>query len=91
MGAPLSMGKFGPFGLLLLASKGLQEHAPVFRIYKDRKDNYAVFMCRDRRRSSKGADVKKTTNEAKVNVDPEDGKPPLRVLVNEYTFKLASE
>lgn len=41
------VGGVGPFGLLTLASKNLEEYTPVFfRIFKT-KDNYKVLMCSD--------------------------------------------
>lgn len=44
-------GRLGPFGLLVLGSKGLQEHTAVFfRIFKGR-DKYVVLMCSDQSRS----------------------------------------
>jgi hypothetical protein len=43
-------GRLGPFGLLTLASKGLQEQTAVFfRIFKG-QDKYVVLMCSDQSR-----------------------------------------
>lgn len=46
-------GRFGPFGLLVLASEGLKEHTAVFfRIFKGHRNNkYVVLMCSDQSRS----------------------------------------
>lgn len=44
-------GRLGPFGLLVLGSKGLQEQTAVFfRIFKG-QDKYVVLMCSDQSRS----------------------------------------
>ena len=44
-------GGIGPFGLLVLASKGLQEYTAVFyRIFKSH-GKYVVLMCNDQSRS----------------------------------------
>ena len=44
-------GGIGPFGLLVLASKGLQEYTAVFyRIFKSH-NKYVVLMCSDQSRS----------------------------------------
>lgn len=43
-------GKFGPFGLLVLASKDLTEQTAVyFRIFRS-NDRYVVLMCSDQSR-----------------------------------------
>ena len=44
-------GGIGPFGLLVLASKGLQEYTAVFyRIFKSHS-KFVVLMCSDQSRS----------------------------------------
>lgn len=49
-------GGIGPFGLLVLASKGLQEHTSVFfRVFKLKNDSnnstkFVVVMCSDQSR-----------------------------------------
>lgn len=44
-------GSLGPFGLLVLASEGLQEYTAVFyRIYKSHNNKYVVLMCSDQSR-----------------------------------------
>ena len=43
-------GAVGPFGLLVLAAKNLEEHTAVyFRVFRTH-DNYKVLMCADQRR-----------------------------------------
>lgn len=43
-------GKFGPFGLLALATKDLTEQTAIFfRVFRDHKD-YKVLMCSDQKR-----------------------------------------
>nr|XP_016448642.1 PREDICTED: beta-fructofuranosidase, insoluble isoenzyme 1-like isoform X2 [Nicotiana tabacum] len=45
-------GGLGPFGLVTLASKNLEEYTPVFfRVFKAQR-NYKVLMCSDARRST---------------------------------------
>ncbi|KAF6157157.1 hypothetical protein GIB67_041618 [Kingdonia uniflora] len=78
-------GSVGPFGLLVLASKGLEEQTAVFfRIFKDQKSNsYVMLMCSDQSRSSLiEQDLDKTTYGAFLNVDPAHGKLSLRTLVD---------
>lgn len=44
-------GALGPFGLTVLANKGLTEHSPVyFYISKDTKGNFQTFFCADHSR-----------------------------------------
>ncbi|PHU24501.1 hypothetical protein BC332_09608 [Capsicum chinense] len=46
-------GGIGPFGLLVLASKDIQEYTAVFfRIFKGDCNNFIVLMCSDQTRSS---------------------------------------
>ncbi|CAI9093707.1 OLC1v1025182C1 [Oldenlandia corymbosa var. corymbosa] len=63
-------GKIGPFGLMVLASDNLAEHADIFfRIYKG-NDKHVVLMCSDQSRSSLREEVEKTTYGAFIDVDP---------------------
>ncbi|XP_018848589.1 beta-fructofuranosidase, insoluble isoenzyme CWINV1-like [Juglans regia] len=64
-------GSLGPFGVLALASKGMQEYTAVFfRIFKGHADKYVVLMCSDQSRSSLNNNNDKTTYGAFLNVDP---------------------
>lgn len=75
-------GRLGPFGLLVLASKGLQEHTAVFfRIFKGR-DKYVVLMCSDQSRSSLNNENDKTTYGAFLDVDPARERLSLRSLID---------
>ncbi|XP_052183947.1 beta-fructofuranosidase, insoluble isoenzyme CWINV1-like isoform X2 [Diospyros lotus] len=82
-GAPVR-GGFGPFGLLVLASKDLQEHTSVFfRVFRHHdKNKFAVLMCSDQSRSSLLLDYDKTTFGAFVDVDPTREKLSLRSLID---------
>lgn len=41
-------GGLGPFGILVLASKNLEEYTPVFfRVFKTHNKKYKVLMCSD--------------------------------------------
>ncbi|GAV90830.1 Glyco_hydro_32N domain-containing protein/Glyco_hydro_32C domain-containing protein, partial [Cephalotus follicularis] len=63
-------GSLGPFGLLVLASKDLQEYTAVFfRIFKGH-DKHVVLMCSDQSRSSLNLDNDMTTYGAFLDVDP---------------------
>ncbi|KAM4110925.1 hypothetical protein ACJW30_05G029100 [Castanea mollissima] len=75
-------GGIGPFGLLVLASKGLQEYTAVFyRIFKSH-NKYVVLMCSDQSRSSLSHENDETTYGAFVDVDPVHEKLSLRSLID---------
>ncbi|XP_057978474.1 beta-fructofuranosidase, cell wall isozyme-like isoform X1 [Malania oleifera] len=75
-------GGLGPFGLLVLASKGLEEYTAVFfRIFKS-KNGYVVLMCSDQSRSSLYEKNDKTTYGAFVNMDPVSEEVSLRTLID---------
>nr|GEX37386.1 fructan 6-exohydrolase-like [Tanacetum cinerariifolium] len=75
-------GKFGPFGLLALASSDLTERTAIFfRIYKS-SGRYVVLMCSDQSRSSTRNGLDKTTYGAFVDIDPEQEEISLRTLVD---------
>ncbi|KAF8369650.1 hypothetical protein HHK36_014311 [Tetracentron sinense] len=75
-------GGLGPFGLLVLASKGLEEQTAIFfRIFKD-QNRYVVLMCSDQSKSSFDQDLDKTTYGAFVDVDPVHEKLSLRSLID---------
>ncbi|MED6217001.1 Beta-fructofuranosidase, cell wall isozyme [Stylosanthes scabra] len=72
----------GPFGLLALASKGLQEYTSVFfRIFKYQNKNLVLF-CSDQSRSSLNKDNDLTTYGTFVDVDPLHEKLSLRSLID---------
>ncbi|KAJ1439570.1 Glycosyl hydrolase family 32, N-terminal [Sesbania bispinosa] len=60
----------GPFGLLVLASKGMQEHTAVFFTVFRANKKYVVLMCSDQSRSSLNHKNDFTTYGAFVDVDP---------------------
>nr|UHU35851.1 cell wall invertase 1 [Paeonia suffruticosa] len=75
-------GGLGPFGFLVLASKGLQEYTAVFfRIFKG-QGKYVVLMCSDQSRSSLNNDNDKTTYGAFVDVDPTKEELSLKTLID---------
>ncbi|KAH1114018.1 hypothetical protein J1N35_007396 [Gossypium stocksii] len=75
-------GGFGPFGLLVLASKGLTENTAVFfRIFKG-QNKYVVLMCSDQSRSSLNQANDKTTYGALLDVDPLHQSLSLRSLID---------
>ncbi|KAJ4958397.1 hypothetical protein NE237_025508 [Protea cynaroides] len=66
-------GSLGPFGLLVLASKGLEEQTAIFfRVFKS-QERYVVLMCTDQSRSSLAQDLDKTTYGAFLDVNPLHG------------------
>ncbi|GMH22052.1 hypothetical protein Nepgr_023895 [Nepenthes gracilis] len=75
-------GGVGPFGLLTLASKGLEEYTAIFfRVFKSR-DRHMVLMCSDQSRSSLNPTNDKTTYGTFVDVDPIHGELSLRTLID---------
>ncbi|MBA0678024.1 hypothetical protein Goari_019391, partial [Gossypium aridum] len=75
-------GGVGPFGLLVLASKGLTENTAVFfRIFKG-QNKYVVLMCSDQSRSSLNQANDKTTYGAFLDVDPLHQSLSLRSLID---------
>nr|ADM47341.1 apoplastic invertase [Solanum tuberosum] len=77
-------GGLGPFGLLTLASKNLEEYTPVFfRIFKA-QDKYKVLMCSDASRSSlkNETTMYKPSFAGYVDVDLADKKLSLRSLID---------
>ncbi|KAL5579463.1 hypothetical protein UlMin_011905 [Ulmus minor] len=79
----LVKGGLGPFGLKVLASKGLEEYTAVFfRIFKGNNNKYVVLMCSDQSRSSLNSNNDKTNYGAFLNVDPVHETLSLRSLID---------
>ncbi|KMS96856.1 hypothetical protein BVRB_8g199320 [Beta vulgaris subsp. vulgaris] len=75
-------GRLGPFGLLTLASTGLEEYTAVFfRIFKA-QDKYVVLMCNDLSRSSLNPTTDKPSYGTFVDVDPVKEELSLRTLID---------
>ncbi|KAK9131213.1 hypothetical protein Sjap_011700 [Stephania japonica] len=75
-------GSVGPFGLLVLASKSLEERTAVFfRVFKS-QNKYVVLMCSDQSRSSLREEPGKATYGTFLNVDPLREKLTLRSLID---------
>ncbi|KAL3646891.1 Invertase [Castilleja foliolosa] len=73
-------GGLGPFGLLTLASKNLEEYTPVFfRVFKD-QDKHIVLMCSDASRDGTGA--YRPSFAGFVDVDLTQKKLSLRSLID---------
>ncbi|KAI3756047.1 hypothetical protein L1987_55860 [Smallanthus sonchifolius] len=73
---------FGPFGLLVLASKDLTEHTAVFfRIFRT-ANSFRVLMCADQSRSSLRPLVDKSIYGAFLAIDPRYEKISLRTLID---------
>ncbi|CAL1399714.1 unnamed protein product [Linum trigynum] len=79
-------GSLGPFGLKVLASKGMEEYTSVFfRVFKMNTQNnkqHVVLMCSDQSRSSLDKDVDKSNYGAFVDVNPGHEKLSLRTLID---------
>ncbi|CAI0387368.1 unnamed protein product [Linum tenue] len=72
----------GPFGLLALATKELNEHTAIyFRIFKG-SNGFVVLMCSDQRRSSLKDGMDKTPYGAFLDIDPQHEKIALRTLID---------
>ncbi|KAL1548061.1 beta-fructofuranosidase [Salvia divinorum] len=81
-GGAASRGALGPFGLLVLANKGLTELSPIyFYIYKNEKGNFQTFFCADHSRSSEATDVSKAIYGSTVSV-LEGEKLSMRILID---------
>lgn len=75
-------GSFGPFGMLIMASKNLTEHTAVFfRVFKG-PNKFVVLMCSDQSRSSMAAEVDKSIYGALLDLDPLHDKISLRSLID---------
>ncbi|KAF5753915.1 putative glycosidase [Helianthus annuus] len=75
-------GKFGPFGLLALASHDLTEQTAIFfRVFQN-NGRYIVLMCSDQSRSSTRNGLDKTTYGAFVDIDPQQDEISLRTLID---------
>lgn len=75
-------GALGPFGLLTLASEGLEEYTAVFfRIFKA-SSKYVVLMCSDQSKSSLNPTTDKPTYGTFVDVDPAHEDLTLRILID---------
>nr|APB91663.1 cell wall invertase [Tapiscia sinensis] len=75
-------GVVGPFGLLTLASKNLEEYTPVFfRIFKA-PNKHVVLMCSDARSSSLSKGLYRPSFAGFVDVDLSAGKLSLRSLID---------
>ncbi|KAJ0601800.1 putative fructan beta-(2,1)-fructosidase [Helianthus annuus] len=75
-------GKFGPFGLLVLASKDLTEHTAVFfRVFRT-ANSFRVIMCVDPSRSSSKPLIDKPIYGAFLALDPRHAKISLRTLID---------
>ncbi|GKV00127.1 hypothetical protein SLEP1_g12871 [Rubroshorea leprosula] len=75
-------GRFGPFGLLTLATKDLAEQTAIFfRVFKGH-EGYVVLMCNDQSRSSMKKETDRTAYGSFVGIDPRQEKISLRSLID---------
>ncbi|CAN0881698.1 Beta-fructofuranosidase, insoluble isoenzyme CWINV1 [Linum grandiflorum] len=76
-------GGLGPFGLLVLGSKSLEEYTAIFyRIFIANTGKHVVLMCSDQSRSSLNNANDKTTYGTFVDVDPAREYLSLRTLID---------
>ncbi|GJT40659.1 fructan 1-exohydrolase IIb [Tanacetum coccineum] len=77
-----SKGAFGPFGLLAMASKDLEEQTAIFfRVFQNQNGRYSVLMCSDLSRSTVRSNIDTTSFGAFVDIDPQYNEISLRNLV----------
>ncbi|KAK4758891.1 hypothetical protein SAY87_020192 [Trapa incisa] len=75
-------GGLGPFGIMVLATEGLEEYTAIyFTIFKNHS-RYAVLMCSDQSKSSLNNSTDKANYGVFLNVDPTKEKISLRTLVD---------
>ncbi|XVE96397.1 hypothetical protein REPUB_Repub02eG0218100 [Reevesia pubescens] len=80
-------GVVGPFGLLTLTSKNLEEYTPVFfRVFKTSK-KHVVLLCCDGRSSSLKDGLYKPSFAGFVDLDLVDKKLSLRSLIDNYVVE----
>nr|KAJ0203146.1 hypothetical protein LSAT_V11C500289310 [Lactuca sativa] len=78
-----AQGGLGPFGILALASKNLEEYTPVFfRVFKTHVKTYKVLMCSDATLSSRNMNEYKPSFGGFVDVDLADKRLSLRSLID---------
>nr|XP_043627331.1 beta-fructofuranosidase, insoluble isoenzyme CWINV1-like [Erigeron canadensis] len=78
-----SKGAFGPFGVLAMASKDLEEQTAIFfRVFQNQNGRYSVLMCSDLSRSSVRSSIDKTSYGAFVDIDPRYDEISVRNLID---------
>nr|KAJ0204705.1 hypothetical protein LSAT_V11C500246040 [Lactuca sativa] len=78
-----SEGAFGPFGLLAMASKDLEEQSAIFfRVFQNQNGRYSVLMCSDLSRSTVRSNIDTTSYGAFVDIDPRSEEISLRNLID---------
>jgi beta-fructofuranosidase len=78
-----SKGAFGPFGLLAMASKDLEEQTAIFfRVFQNQNGRYSVLMCSDLSRSTVRSNIDTTSYGAFVDIDPQYNEISLRNLID---------
>ncbi|GJX58161.1 AChain A, fructan 1-exohydrolase Iia [Tanacetum coccineum] len=90
-----SKGAFGPFGLLAMASKDLEEQTAIFfRVFQNQMDRYSVScLCSDNfSRSTVRSNIDTASFGAFVDIDPQYNEISLRQkLVSKYYYYVYSE
>ncbi|XP_076924099.1 beta-fructofuranosidase, insoluble isoenzyme CWINV6-like [Bidens hawaiensis] len=78
-----SVGAFGPFGLLAMASKNLKEQTAIFfRVFRNQNRGYSVLMCNDLSRSTARNNIDTTSFGTFVDIDPRYSEISLRSLID---------
>nr|GEU69450.1 fructan 1-exohydrolase IIb [Tanacetum cinerariifolium] len=78
-----SKGALGPFGLLAMASKDLEEQTAIFfRVFQNQNGRYSVLMCSDLSRSTVRSNIDTTSFGAFVDMDPQYNEISLRNLID---------
>ncbi|KAJ0715954.1 putative glycosidase [Helianthus annuus] len=78
-----SVGALGPFGLLAMASKDLNEQTAIFfRVFENQNGKYSVLMCSDLSRSTVRNSIDTTSFGTFVDIDPRYSEISLRNLID---------
>ncbi|KAH7425879.1 hypothetical protein KP509_11G075800 [Ceratopteris richardii] len=75
-------GLYGPFGLLVLASEGLEEQTAIYFFFTKSNGTWTTLVCSDQSRSSLAINVDKTSYGSVVPVLKKEKLLSLRVIVD---------
>jgi beta-fructofuranosidase len=83
IGAGTKGAKYGPFGILVLATEDLQEQTAFFFYFSySKKSGWLTLLCNDRSKSSVASNLDKSSYGTYLRVYPNDKSLVLRILVD---------